>query len=112
MLMVYVKSRDTKIGFSVSKKNGGAVVRNRIKRYFRAAFNEYKNYLIGDYSKGLNTGCIFTPTCSEYAMDALEKYGFFSAFTLILFRILRCNSLSKGGFDPVPDNPKTKKWLY
>ena len=79
-----------------------------VNRFFIKILNFYKKYV----SKGLNTGCIFTPTCSEYAMDALEKYGFFSAFTLILFRILRCNSLSKGGFDPVPDNPKTKKWLY
>lgn len=79
-----------------------------LNRFFIKILKFYKKYV----SKGLNTGCIFTPTCSEYAIDALEKYGFFSAFTLILFRILRCNSLSKGGFDPVPDNPKTKKWLY
>lgn len=49
MLLVYAKAANTKIGFSVSKKNGGAVVRNRIKRYFRAAFQEYKNRLNGDY---------------------------------------------------------------
>ncbi|MDY4187040.1 MAG: ribonuclease P protein component [Candidatus Borkfalkiaceae bacterium] len=68
MLMVYVKSRDTKIGFSVSKKNGGAVVRNRIKRYFRAAFNEYKNYLIGDYY------IVFVPKKSdEYSFFAFKE---------------------------------------
>lgn len=49
MLLVYVKTADTKIGFSVSKKNGGAVVRNRIKRYFRAAFREYKSLIKGNY---------------------------------------------------------------
>lgn len=68
----------------------------------------YKKYI----SKGLNTGCIFKPTCSEYAMDALYKYNFFKATALIMYRILRCNSLNKGGFDPVPDDPKIKKWLY
>lgn len=78
-----------------------------LNRFFIKILKLYKKYI----SKGLNTGCIFTPTCSEYAMDALEKYSFLSAFTLILFRILRCNSLNKGGFDPVPDNPRTKKWL-
>lgn len=62
-------------------------------------------------SKGLNSGCIFTPTCSEYAMDALKKYNLIFAFALILFRILRCNSLNKGGFDPVPDKFSEKKWL-
>ncbi len=71
----------------------------------------YKKYL----SKGLNSGCIFTPTCSIYAIEALQKYSFIKAFTLILFRILRCNSINKalgrGGFDP-PDDPNVKKWLY
>ena len=78
-----------------------------INRFFIFLIKLYKKYL----SKGLNSGCIFTPTCSVYAVEALEKYGFFKAFALILFRILRCNSLNKGGFDPVPDNPRVKKWL-
>lgn len=67
----------------------------------------YKKYI----SKGLNSGCIFTPTCSIYAIEALEKYSFIKAFTLILFRILRCNPFNVGGFDP-PDDPNVKKWLY
>ena len=78
-----------------------------INRFFIFLIKLYKKYL----SKGLNSGCIFTPTCSVYAVEALEKYGFIKAFALILFRILRCNSLNKGGFDPVPDNPRVKKWL-
>lgn len=79
-----------------------------INRLLIGILKFYKKYI----SKGLNTGCIFTPTCSEYAMDALEKYGLFKALALIVCRILRCNSLNKGGFDPVPDNPEIKKWLY
>ena len=78
-----------------------------INRFFIFLIKLYKKYL----SKGLNSGCIFTPTFSVYAVEALEKYGFIEAFALILFRILRCNSLNKGGFDPVPDNPRVKKWL-
>ncbi len=78
-----------------------------INRFFIFLIKLYKKYL----SKGLNSGCIFTPTCSVYAVEALQKYGFIKAFTLILFRILRCNSLGKGGYDPVPDNPNVKKWL-
>lgn len=78
-----------------------------INRFFIFLIKLYKKYL----SKGLNSGCIFTPTCSVYAVEALEKYSFIKAFALILFRILRCNSLNSGGFDPVPDNPKDKKWL-
>lgn len=49
MLLIYVPARKLKIGFSVSKKNGGAVVRNRIKRYFRAAIREYLQCFNGSY---------------------------------------------------------------
>ena len=46
--------------------------------------------------------CKFTPTCSEYAIQAIEKYGAFKGGFLALWRILRCNPFSKGGYDPVP----------
>jgi len=45
---------------------------------------------------------MYTPTCSQYAIEALEKYGAFKGSLLSLWRILRCNPFSKGGFDPVP----------
>ncbi|MDR1702924.1 MAG: membrane protein insertion efficiency factor YidD [Sporomusaceae bacterium] len=45
--------------------------------------------------------CRFYPTCSEYALLALEKYGVFRACFLIVWRILRCNPFCKGGYDPV-----------
>ena len=47
--------------------------------------------------------CRFTPTCSEYALEAFRKRGFFAGFILTVWRILRCNPFSKGGFDPVPE---------
>lgn len=78
-----------------------------INRFCIFLIKLYKKYL----SKGLNSGCIFTPTCSIYAIEALEKYNFFKAFVLIVYRILRCNSLNAGGYDPVPDDPKVKRWL-
>ncbi|MBO4262903.1 MAG: membrane protein insertion efficiency factor YidD [Clostridia bacterium] len=59
----------------------------------------------------MRSGCIFTPTCSVYAIEALEKHNFFVSILLIIWRILRCNSLNKGGYDPVPDNINLKKWL-
>lgn len=46
--------------------------------------------------------CRFTPTCSQYALEALEKYGALKGSWLALKRILRCNPLCKGGYDPVP----------
>ena len=46
--------------------------------------------------------CRFTPTCSQYALEALKKYGALKGSWLALKRILRCNPLCKGGYDPVP----------
>jgi putative membrane protein insertion efficiency factor len=46
--------------------------------------------------------CRFTPTCSQYALEAVEKYGAVKGGCLALGRILRCNPLCKGGYDPVP----------
>ncbi len=46
--------------------------------------------------------CIYVPTCSEYAIQALEKYGFWKGGFLAVRRILRCNPFAKGGYDPVP----------
>jgi len=46
--------------------------------------------------------CRFTPSCSQYALEAYAKYGFFHGTRLSAWRILRCNPWSKGGFEPVP----------
>ncbi|MBQ7246770.1 MAG: membrane protein insertion efficiency factor YidD [Lachnospiraceae bacterium] len=46
--------------------------------------------------------CKYIPTCSEYAAQAIEKYGALKGGALALWRILRCNPWSKGGVDPVP----------
>ncbi|MBR5995388.1 MAG: membrane protein insertion efficiency factor YidD [Eubacteriaceae bacterium] len=50
----------------------------------------------------LGPHCRYVPTCSEYAREALEKYGFVKGVYLAARRILRCNPFSKGGYDPVP----------
>jgi putative membrane protein insertion efficiency factor len=46
--------------------------------------------------------CRFTPTCSEYAAQALQQYGVFKGGWLALRRIGRCHPWNPGGFDPVP----------
>ena len=46
--------------------------------------------------------CRFTPTCSQYAMEAVEKYGAVKGGYLALRRILRCHPFHEGGYDPVP----------
>ena len=46
--------------------------------------------------------CRFYPTCSQYALEALEKYGALKGGYLAVRRGLRCNPFHKGGYDPVP----------
>jgi putative membrane protein insertion efficiency factor len=46
--------------------------------------------------------CRFYPTCSQYALEAVEKYGFIKGSFLAVKRILKCHPYHKGGYDPVP----------
>jgi len=57
----------------------------------------YRNYL----SLLKIPSCRYYPTCSQYAKEAVEKYGLFRGLLKGAYRILRCNPLSKGGYDPV-----------
>ncbi|MBQ3274459.1 MAG: membrane protein insertion efficiency factor YidD [Christensenellaceae bacterium] len=62
--------------------------------------------LIRFYQKALSPylgrNCKYTPTCSAYAYQAISKYGALKGTGLAIWRILRCNPFSKGGYDPVP----------
>ena len=51
--------------------------------------------------------CRYTPTCSQYALEAVEIHGVFKGSWLAFLRIMRCNPFFKGGYDPVP--PKKEK---
>jgi putative membrane protein insertion efficiency factor len=60
-------------------------------RFYRAAISPYTR-----------PSCRFYPTCSEYALKAVEKYGVLKGGWLAVRRILRCHPFHAGGFDPVP----------
>lgn len=49
----------------------------------------------------LPPSCRFTPSCSHYAVMAIQKYGLLRGMVMGTMRVLRCNPFSKGGFDPV-----------
>ena len=48
------------------------------------------------------TRCPYIPSCSSYGLQAVEKYGAVKGSILAVWRIIRCNPFSKGGYDPVP----------
>lgn len=52
--------------------------------------------------------CRFVPTCSQYALVALERWGLVCGTALTVWRILRCNPFSRGGYDPVPERKSRK----
>jgi putative membrane protein insertion efficiency factor len=56
--------------------------------------------------------CRYVPSCSAYTLEAILKHGFFKGVALGIWRILRCNPFSKGGFDKVPDKKSDLKWVY
>lgn len=53
----------------------------------------------------LRAGCRYAPSCSNYAMQALQRHGAAAGTYMAVARILRCNPFCLGGHDPVPDNP-------
>ena len=58
----------------------------------------YRKYI----SPMKSTKCPYYPCCSQYGLEAVEKYGAVKGGALTAYRILRCNPFSKGGYDPVP----------
>jgi uncharacterized protein len=54
-------------------------------------------------SPALPRRCKFEPTCSAYAIQALEEFGILRGLVLATWRVLRCNPFSHGGYDPVAD---------
>ncbi len=66
---------------------------NLIKVYQKMPLSSHKN-------------CRFTPTCSEYAIEAIDRYGSFKGTKMAIRRIIRCNPFGKYGYDPVPKRSK------
>lgn len=55
--------------------------------------------------------CLYEPTCSEYTLRAINNLGVIMGICAGVWRILRCNPLSKGGYDPPPENIVKLKWV-
>jgi uncharacterized protein len=72
-------------------------LRNPVRTLFTGAIRGYQLVI----SPGLPGRCKFYPSCSQYALDAIKEYGAARGVVLGAWRILRCNPLSYGGYDPV-----------
>ena len=64
--------------------------------FYRSAISPYKG----------GPTCKFSPTCSQYARTAIERYGAIKGGRLAAWRLLRCHPFAKGGYDPVPDDQR------
>ncbi|AAU24307.1 MULTISPECIES: membrane protein insertion efficiency factor YidD [Bacillus] len=53
--------------------------------------------------------CRFYPTCSNYGLEAIQRFGFIKGSYLLIKRLLKCHPLHPGGFDPVPNQTDQKK---
>ena len=68
-------------------------------------------WLLGIYKRWISPAfppsCRYVPTCSEYAMEAVERYGVLRGGAMAAWRLLRCHPFVKGGLDPVVKDPLT-----
>jgi putative membrane protein insertion efficiency factor len=78
-----------------SKENKPVSLARRIGMFPIRVYQYTLAWLLGGH-------CRFTPSCSHYALEAIEKHGFIKGWCLAVWRILRCQPLCKGGPDPVP----------
>ena len=67
-------------------------------RFYQHAISPYKG----------GSCCKYIPTCSNYAIEAFERFGAVKGFFLAAYRLLRCNPFSRGGYDPVPEKKEKR----
>ena len=72
-----------------------------MKRFLLGLIRFYRRNLS---SRKRKPSCRYVPTCSQYAVTAIERYGAWKGGAMALWRLLRCNPFSPGGYDPVPED--------
>ena len=82
------------------------------KKVFKPYLKIFCMRLIRFYQKYLSRHtCLYSPTCSEYTLECINNHGAILGILLGMWRILRCNPFSKGGYDPAPEKIIGRKWL-
>ena len=77
-----------------------------LKRFVLAPVRFYRRFLS---PLKRTPSCRYLPTCSEYAIEAVEKRGVVRGMFLAAWRLLRCNPLFRGGYDPVEPAPPSRE---
>lgn len=73
-----------------------------IQRFLLACIRFYRVHISPNKRRPC---CRYIPTCSQYAVTAIQRFGAWKGGWMAVWRILRCNPFSKGGYDPVPEDP-------
>ena len=82
--------------------NTGKKIVIKLIRFYKVALSPYKG----------RSYCNYVPSCSQYAIEAIDMYGVVLGGWLAFKRILRCNPFHRGGFDPVPIGNYKRKRLH
>ena len=77
-----------------------------MKRILISLIKFYQKYI----SSRTPPCCRFYPTCSRYGLQAVDRYGAFKGGIMTLWRVLRCNPIFPGGYDPVPEMRNKEKY--
>lgn len=107
---MYDKKREfIKIPIVSVVKENARFLRHRV---FKPYIKMFCMRLIIFYQKHLSKHtCLYRPTCSQYTLECINNQGVLVGILLGVWRILRCNPFSKGGYDPAPENLFKKRWL-
>lgn len=98
----HVKRREDRntVVSQAEPSHGREADRFHVKRLVLAPVLAYQRWI----SPSRPRRCRYEPTCSAYAVEAVERFGAVRGLVLAGYRLIRCNPFSHGGFDPVPDH--------
>lgn len=107
---MYDKKRETvSVRFSFLLRENAKYLR---RKFFKPYLKIFCMRAILFYQKRLSRHtCLYRPTCSQYTLECINNHGVIVGILLGCWRILRCNPLSKGGYDPAPERYFKKRWL-
>jgi hypothetical protein len=107
------EGKTVKIDLFLLWKENVAYLRKKVfKRIFKPYLKMLCMRIIIFYQKHIsNHTCLYRPTCSQYTLECINNHGALLGILLGMWRILRCNPFSKGGYDPAPEPFFKKRWV-